>query len=72
MKQNKDKVEISISKLEEVAAFYEFPVAVFFTAENHLTKKKGTRNQLLIKAAETLDKIQDIIEDYRAELTEKY
>ena len=55
-----DKVEIKIKKLEEIAEYYEFPVAVFFTPHGNLKGK--TRCGELFEKAEAFNKIREILE----------
>ncbi|MEW5761391.1 MAG: hypothetical protein AB1779_11570 [Candidatus Thermoplasmatota archaeon] len=54
----KEKVEMDVGRLREIAKYYEFPVAVFFSK----TKLKKTRRQNLKKYLEALNKIEKIIE----------
>lgn len=61
MSKTKDKVEISISRLERIAEFYEFPMAIFFGGEF----KTRTISETLRKKANLFDEIWDIIEKMR-------
>lgn len=57
----KDKIEIKIEKLEEVANYYEFPLVVFFTSVGEL---KGTRKDNLLKHfREQIEKIKEIADE---------
>ena len=60
--KNKTRVvlDISFKKLDEIADYYEFPVAVFLTPDGFL-KKGETRNKKLLEKAEAFDKIKEII-----------
>lgn len=67
--KEKLKVEIEWELLERIAAYYEFPVAVFLgdiRMFRNKTKNK-TRNKVLVKKAELLDKILNIILEELAE-----
>ena len=63
-KSKEEIVKVSIDKLKEVAEYYEFPLAVFFTPKCHL-KKGTTRNEEIFKSLDALDKIKKIIEDLK-------
>lgn len=52
------RVEMSISRLERIAEFYEFPMAVFFGGEF----KTRTISETLRKKAKLFDEIWDITE----------
>lgn len=56
------EVTLTIGKLREIAEYYEFPLAVFFTEEGHL-KGKGPRSKNILKKAEAFNRIKDIVEE---------
>jgi len=56
-----EKVEIEIKKLQEVADYYEFPLAVFFTPLGSLKGKN--RHEEIFKRAEAFEKIKEIVEE---------
>lgn len=66
MKTKKLKVEISTKKLQEIAEFYEFPLAVFFMPEGSLPK--GTRRQLFSKKADAFNRISEIVHEVENEM----
>ena len=56
-----DNVEISLKLLEQIAKYYEFPLAVFF-----LPKLKGTRRQYWQKKIEKLKKfLEEFLEEVK-------
>ena len=60
-KEQREKIiEISIVRLEQIAEYYEFPLAVFFGG-----KLEGKRTQNLTKNIRELkEKLTEIIDDY--------
>lgn len=57
---DKKVVKIKIEKLREIADYYNFPLAVFFSPIGTL---KGTRQEKYAKAYEKLNKIKEILEE---------
>ena len=55
--ENLSKIEIELKKLREIAEYYQFPLAMFFTPLGYL---KGTRNYA--DAYEKLCEIKEILE----------
>ena len=58
--KSKKVVGIKIEKLREIADYYNFPLAVFFSPIGTL---KGTRQEKYAKAYEKLNKIKEILEE---------
>jgi len=72
MKHNKNKtlqdvvtINLPLKKLQLIAQYYEFPLAIFFAPTKELKKRmhKKTRTNQLLKAQQKIEKIQQIIEE---------
>lgn len=63
-KENKKKIklEIDLDRLEKIANYYGFPLAMFW-APKKIFKKGKTREQVLLRISEAFDKIRDIVEE---------
>jgi len=60
MTKQKPQTRILIAKLEEIASYYQFPLAVFFTPLGQL---KGSRAERFGYAYNTLNKIKELLEE---------
>lgn len=68
--KKRNEVLISLKKLEIIANYYEFPVAVFFTPVKELKgmrKKNLTRLNFLWKRNGKLERIEEILKEVEDE-----
>jgi len=56
----KTTTSIKIKKLEEIASYYQFPLAVFFTPLGQL---RGSRRERFGYAYDALNKVKEILEE---------
>ena len=60
------EMKIDVKLLQQIAKYYEFPFAVFFTQSKHFPKCK-TRRQALSRKAAAFDEVKEIVERQEVE-----